>query len=204
MLPRRNVTSRRASVFKEVLKAAKCNSIECLRDAPARTLVATNKHLLTEVASGSGGATFGFGIGFGPIPDGEYIPDALPVLFSQRRVNPHVKAVVVGNTADEGLETTTDIKKPAEFFELVRRTIPNASKETVQRIRALYPQPDSKIQDVANDWTTDAVYGCNVQGLATAYANKTQRYVFSVPPAIHSSDLNCKSICRVCSWLAGY
>ncbi|PLN79067.1 Alpha/Beta hydrolase protein [Aspergillus taichungensis] len=190
MLPRREVTSRRASVFKEVLQATKCKSVECLRDVPARALVAANKHLLTEVFSGSGGATFGPGIGFGPIPDGEYIPDALTVLFSLRRVNPRVKAVVVGNTADEGLGTTPDITNFAEFAELVRRAIPDASKETVQRIRTLYPQPDSKIQDVANDWTTDVVQGCNAQGLAKAYASKAQRYVFSVPPATHSLDLN--------------
>ncbi|PKY04975.1 carboxylesterase family protein [Aspergillus campestris IBT 28561] len=190
LLPRRDVTSRRASLFKEVLRATKCKSVEGLRNAPAKTLVATNKHLFTEVFSSSGGATFGPGIGFGLIPDGKYILDALTVLFSQGRINPRVKTVVAGNTADEGLETTPEIKKPVEFAEFVRRTIPDASKDTVQQIRALYPQPDSEIQDVVNDWTTDVVYGCNAQGLAEAYASKTQRCVFNVPPAVHSQDLN--------------
>lgn len=94
MSPRRDVTSRRASLFKEVLKATKCKSVDCLRDAPANTLTTANKHLLTEVVGGSGGATFGPGIRFGPIPDGEYIPDVLTVLFSQGRVNPRVEAIL--------------------------------------------------------------------------------------------------------------
>ncbi|KAL2869050.1 Alpha/Beta hydrolase protein [Aspergillus lucknowensis] len=190
MLPRRNVTTRRRDVFNQVLKAANCTSLECLRNASPSTLVEANKYLLTEVPGESGGASFGPGIGLGPFPDGHFIPDAMTALFEEGRFNKQVRSVISGNMAAEGLQTTPDVSTAAEFATLVRRLLPGATDRTVQRIRDLYPYPDSEIQAVAVDWTTDAVFACNAQAAARAYADRGHRYVFSVPPATHGLDLN--------------
>ncbi|KAL3474096.1 Alpha/Beta hydrolase protein [Aspergillus californicus] len=190
MMPRRDVANRRRDVFNQVLKAANCTSLHCLRKAPATTLVTANKHVLTEIPGGSGGATFGPSIGLGPFPDGKFIPDAMTTLFNEGRFNKQVRSVISGNMAAEGLGTTPDVSTMNEFATLVRRLLPGANNDTVQRIRGLYPYPDSQMQAVAADWTTDVVFGCNAQAIARAYANKTRRYVFSVPPATHGLDLN--------------
>ncbi|KAJ5115330.1 hypothetical protein NUU61_001089 [Penicillium alfredii] len=190
MLPRRNVTTRRENVYKQVLKSANCTSLDCLRHTSPRTLAAANKHLLSDMPSGSGGGTFGPGIGLGPFPDGEYITDASMVLFRHGKFNPQVRAVIVGNTADEGLATTPDIRSPAEFAKLVRMALPGANDSSVQTIREMYPYPDSWIDRVAQDWTTDSTHACNARAIARAYAEKAQRYVFSVPPATHFLDIN--------------
>lgn len=198
MLPRRNVTQRRRYVFNQVLRSANCSSLDCLRQASPETLKAVNKHVLFDFPGESGGATFGPGIGLGPFPDGEYLPDSMTTLFAEGRFNKNVKAVISGNMAEEGLFTTPDIENKHEFTQLVRRFVPGASNATVQRIRALYPYPDSQIQQVAKDWTTDAVWACNSQAIADAYAGITRRYVFSVPPASHGLDLNCEPGPRAC------
>ena len=191
-MPRRNVTKRRRDVFNQVLKAANCTSLDCLRNAPATTLMKANKHVLTEIPGGSGGATFGPSIGLGPFPDGQFIPDAMTTLFNKGRFNNQVRSVISGNMAAEGLGTTPDVRTMDEFATLVRRLLPGANNATVQRIRELYPYPNSQLQNVAADWTTDVAFGCNSQAIANVYANKTRRYVFSVPPATHGLDLNCR------------
>ncbi|KAE8151363.1 carboxyl ester lipase [Aspergillus avenaceus] len=190
MLPRRNVSARREEVYNHVLQAANCSSLECLRSSPPSLLFDVNKQLLINTYGGGGGGTFGPGVGFGPLPDGEYIPDAMTVLFNQGRYNKDIKAVVSGNMAAEGFATTPDIYTPEELNALIRKVLPGGSNATVQRIRDLYPYSDSQVQKIAQDWTTDSVWACNSQAIANAYANKTQRYVFSVPPASHGMDVN--------------
>lgn len=198
MLPRRNVTQRRRFVFDQVLKSANCSSLDCLRHASPKTLMAANRHVLVDSHGESGGATFGPGIGLGPFPDGGYLPDAMTVLFSEGRFNKQVRSVISGNMAAEGLGLTPEVEKESDFAQLVRRLIPGASNSTIQRIRALYPYPGTQMQQVANDWTTDVAFGCNAHAIAKAYANITQRYVFSVPPATHGLDLSCTSDVRIC------
>lgn len=195
MMPRRNVTERRRHVFNHVLTAANCTSLDCLRAAPAQILSAANKYVLTELPGGSGGATFGPGIGLGPVPDGSYIPDAPTVLFNKGLYNRQVKSMVSGNMAAEGVGLTPDVKSESHFAQLIRLLVPGASNHTVQHIRAMYPYPDSQLQAVADSWTTDVAFACNAQAAAKAYAQKTQRYVFSVLPAVHALDLTCMSRC---------
>jgi carboxylesterase type B len=130
-------------------------------------------------------------MGIGPFPDGKYISDAVPVLFQRGHYNKKVKAVISGNMAAEGLGMTTDVSTLEDFGTLVRRLVPEASNFTIKNLRALYPYPDSQLQMAANDWTTDVVFACNARAIAKAYANKTQRYVFSVPPATHGLDSSC-------------
>ncbi|OGM45680.1 putative carboxyl ester lipase [Aspergillus bombycis] len=187
LMPRRNVTERRQEVYDQVLQAANCSSLTCLRDASPPALAAMNKKAL-ELPGNSGGGTLGPGIGIGPFPDGKYLLDAVPVMLQQGRYHKNIKAVMSGNMAAEGFGMTTDVSTYEDFATLVRRLVPGASNATVRHIRDMYPFPDSQIQLVANSWTTDAVFACNARAVAKAYGNRTQRYLFSVPPAIHGLD----------------
>ncbi|KAE8151623.1 Alpha/Beta hydrolase protein [Aspergillus avenaceus] len=188
LMPRRNVTERREYVFDQALKAANCSSASCLRNASSSTLVDANKELLMGLQGGSGGGTIGPGIGLGPVPDGKYITDAATVLLQQGRFNKNIKAVISGNTAAEGFGMTGDVSTLDDFARMVRGLVPGASNATVRRIRQMYPYPDSQMQTVAEAWTTDVVYACNLRAVASAYGNRTHRYVFSVPPANHGLD----------------
>ncbi|KAE8330678.1 Alpha/Beta hydrolase protein [Aspergillus sergii] len=188
LMPRRNVTERRQEVYDQTLQAANCSSLSCLRDASPSALAATNKKVL-DLPGGSGGGTFGPGIGIGPFPDGKYLLDAVPVMLQQGRYHKNIQAVMSGNMAAEGLGMTPDISTYEDFATLVRRLVPGASNATVQHIRDMYPYPDSQLQLVANSWTTDVVFACNARAVAKAYGNRTQRYLFSVPPATHGLDL---------------
>ncbi|KAB8224951.1 Alpha/Beta hydrolase protein [Aspergillus novoparasiticus] len=190
LMPRRNVTERRQEVYDQTLQAANCSSLSCLRDASPSALAATNKKVL-DLPGGSGGGTFGPGIGIGPFPDGKYLLDAVPIMLQQGRYHKNIQAVMSGNMAAEGLGMTPDISTYEDFATLVRRLVPGASNATVQHIRDMYPYPDSQLQLVANSWTTDVVFACNARAVAKAYGNRTQRYLFSVPPATHGLDLSC-------------
>ncbi|RMZ45496.1 carboxyl ester lipase [Aspergillus flavus] len=188
LMPRRNVTERRQEVYDQTLHAANCSSLSCLRDLSPSALAATNKKVL-DLPGGSGGGTFGPGIGIGPFPDGKYLLDTVPIMLQQGRYHKNIQAVMSGNMAAEGLGLTPEISTYEGFATLVRRLVPGASNATVQHIRDMYPYPDSQLQLVANSWTTDIVFACNARAVAKAYGNRTQRYLFSVPPATHGLDL---------------
>ncbi|GMF73502.1 unnamed protein product [Aspergillus oryzae] len=173
-MPRRNVTERRQEVYDQTLHAANCSSLSCLRDLSPSALAATNKKVL-DLPGGSGGGTFGPGIGIGPFPDGKYLLDAVPIMLQQGRYHKNIQAVMSGNMAAEGLGLTPEISTYEGFATLVRRLVPGASNATVQHIRDMYPYPDSQLQLVANSWTTDIVFACNARAVAKAYGNRTQR-----------------------------
>ncbi|KAE8368864.1 Alpha/Beta hydrolase protein [Aspergillus caelatus] len=180
LMPRRNVTERRQEVYDRALQAANCSSLACLRNATPSALAATNKKVL-DLPGGSGGGTFGPGIGIGPFPDGKYLLDAVPVMLQQGHYHKNVQAVMSGNMAAEGFGMTSEVSTYKDFATLVRRLVPGASNSTVQHIRDMYPYPDSQLQLVANTWTTDVVFACNARAVAKAYGNRTQREGVGLP-----------------------
>lgn len=101
MPPRRNATSRRAKLYEDVLAATNCTSVECLRCISESDLLAANYYLVAEVYSNGGGGNLGPGIGFGPVTDGDYVPDIPSILFEQGRYHKSVKSLIVGMMAEE-------------------------------------------------------------------------------------------------------
>ncbi|KLJ12934.1 hypothetical protein EMPG_12101 [Blastomyces silverae] len=97
--PRRDPTHQQA-VFDEVLRAANCTSVACLRDAPQEVLFKANSFLITDVGDGSTGA-LGPLTGFTPVVDGKYIKDLPTALLARGSYNRKVKRVVVGNPMRE-------------------------------------------------------------------------------------------------------
>lgn len=99
--PRRNCTSRRTRLYEDVLAATNCTSVECLRGVSESDLLAANYYLVSDVPSTGGGGNFGPGIGFGPVVDGDYIPDIPGILLEQGQYHKSIKSLIVGNMAEE-------------------------------------------------------------------------------------------------------
>ncbi|PGH06545.1 hypothetical protein AJ79_06484 [Helicocarpus griseus UAMH5409] len=186
--PRRE-PSRRQAMFNEVLKAANCTSVDCLREASEATLLNANTHLIVDL-SGTYSGALGPGAGFTPVVDGKYIEDLLPVLLQRGKYNRRIKKLAASNMAHDGALMVPLEGMPEIFPEYVRGTIPNASNETIERIRSLYSYPPELPIKLGWDWATDVVFACNAYLTAKAYANRSQRHVMSMSPAAHGQDLN--------------
>ncbi|EGD91322.1 hypothetical protein H112_01127 [Trichophyton rubrum D6] len=179
--------SRRQAVFDSVLKASNCDSADCLRNLSEEDLFKANEYLLVNVTDGKTGA-LGPGPGFTPVVDGEYITDLVLTVLERGGYNKRVSRVAASNMALEGLGQAPPDHMPEIFPYLVRGTIPHASDETIQKIQSLYTYPADLPAKLGWDWVTDITYACNAYYTAKAYAPKAQRYVMSVPPAIHALD----------------
>lgn len=101
MAPRRHAVARRTQLYKDVLSATNCTSVECLRAVPEADLFAANYYLISDVPSTGGGGNFGPSIGFGPVVDGDYIPDLPGILLEEGRYHKSIKSLIVGNMLEE-------------------------------------------------------------------------------------------------------
>ena len=81
---------------------------------------------------------------------------------------------------------------PARFPIIVRANIPNISDANIAKLQAMYPYPAEMPGKLAQDYTTDIVFGCPAASVATAYKDMTKRYLFSIPPAYHGAEIACK------------
>jgi hypothetical protein len=191
-MPRRDVVSRREKVYDMVLEAVNCTSIECLVDTPPDVLAKANHHLISEVPGGTGGGSFGPGIGFSPVVDGDLVPDEPMVLFEEGSYHTEVTQVLTSNMEYEGHGLIADANMPQGFPDLVRINFPTASNKTVQRIQSLFPYPPELPEKLAWDWFTSITHACHSHSIAKAYGDKARRYVMTIPPATHGMDLLCK------------
>lgn len=64
-----------------------------------------NDKLINGASSDAGGGVFGPAPGFGPVPDGTFIPDIPVKLFQQGRYHKELRSLVVGNAANEVRES---------------------------------------------------------------------------------------------------
>jgi len=76
---------------------------------------------------------------------------------------------------------------------MVRMILPSATNETIARIQSLYQWPDTAPEQLAWQWTADAIFVCHNLAFAAALESSTRRYVMSIPPAYHGLDSRCKS-----------
>ncbi|EFR01822.1 cholinesterase [Nannizzia gypsea CBS 118893] len=173
IMPRRDVASRRKEVYNQVLKSTNCINLTCLRAASPDVLKTANHHLIVEVPTGTGGGSFGPGVGFSPLVDGDIVPDEPMILLEQGRFHREVKRVIASNTAYEGNGLSSDTNMPDGFPDYVRINFPNASEGTIRQIQNLFPYPPGKPESIAK-----------------AYGSKAYRYVMRIPPATHALDLS--------------
>jgi carboxylesterase type B len=94
MVPIKNNPQGRANLYGLFLSKANCSSLQCLRAAPSSALIDANEY----IASNGGGPT---AVGFGPVVDGDYVPD-LPIrLLCQGRFHKNLKGIISANNAHE-------------------------------------------------------------------------------------------------------
>ncbi|KAK0625939.1 carboxyl ester lipase [Immersiella caudata] len=185
--PRRHPIERQKRLFQMILNEANCTTTRCLRSVPESTIVHVNEKLINGVPSDAGGGVFGPTPGFGPVPDGSFIPDTPFALFQQGKFHKELRSLVVGNVANEGLGLTSDQGFPERFPIVVRQIFSAISNETIAEIQANYDFAGNPSK-LAWDWTTDVIFACNAANIAAAYNRKARRYIFSVPPAVHGQD----------------
>lgn len=83
---------------------------------------------------------------------------------------------------------------PGRFPEIVRANMPGISNDSIADLQALYEYPAELPEKLAWDYTTDIVFGCSVAYIAGNNVERVRRYLFSIPPAFHGSDLACESL----------
>ncbi|KAK4041356.1 lipase 1 [Parachaetomium inaequale] len=186
--PRRNLIERQRGLFQMILDKAECISLACLRRLPEARLRDLNHLFINVLPSDSGGGVFGPAPGFGPVPDGTFIPDTPLALFQQGKFYKELKALVLGSSENEGMTTSSGVGMPENFPFLVRQIFRTASNETVANIQSKYDFADNPAK-LAWDWTTDVIFACNAANMASAYRDHARRYIFSAPPAVHGQDL---------------
>jgi len=101
ILPRRHPIEHQKNLFQQILVETNCTSVKCLRDVPEKAILHVNEKLINDVPSDAGGGVFGPAPGFGPVPDGSFIPDIPLVLFQQGRFHKELRSLVIGNVANE-------------------------------------------------------------------------------------------------------
>lgn len=89
--------------------------------------------------------------------------------------------------------TASDRGMPNRFSDIVRANIPGISNSSIAKLQSMYMFQPELPEKLAWDYTTDIVFGCSAVNIASAYGERARRYLFSVPPATHGSDVACKS-----------
>jgi hypothetical protein len=84
-----------------ILDKANCTSVECLRSLPEESMRHLNDFFINETPSDAGGGLFGPAPGFGPVPDGRFIPDMPAALLQRGAFHKELRSLVLGNTANE-------------------------------------------------------------------------------------------------------
>jgi len=188
-IPPRKDLERYRSVWNQVLNATGCGDLDCMRGVSEDVIRDANKYLLIDQPSGAGGGSLGPGAGFAPTVDGELLSDLPLNLFASGQFNKKIRQLVVSNTLNEGMGTSSDTDMPSRFQEIVRANIPHASDKVVQTLKSMYPYPPELPEKLAWDWTTDIIWTCTVTYIVQAYNSIARRYLFSVLPATHGLDL---------------
>ncbi|OAX77664.1 hypothetical protein ACJ72_08035 [Emergomyces africanus] len=186
----------REALWDEIVEDAHCTSggLRCIMTKTEDELMALNADKVKNGDNISGGGSFGPWMGFVPVNDGFFFPKPLPLLLAEGRVHPELQAVLTSNTMNEGEGLAEDEHMPEYFSSLVRRPIPYATNNTVKMLHDRLP-PYQQPKELAWNWITASWAACNSMLIARAYAKigggrgKASRFIFSVPPGLHGSDL---------------
>jgi hypothetical protein len=83
-------------LYKDLLEAANCNTTSCLRNISESEMSTANTKL---IQNASPAFSFGPGIGFGPIIDGDHVPDIPDFLVKEGRYHRSIQKVLSANMA---------------------------------------------------------------------------------------------------------
>lgn len=77
-------------------------------------MLRANDYLINQIPAESGGGVFGPGSGFGPVPDGQSIPNMPLISFLKGRYNKKLKSMIVGNMVNEVRTRSSSRPPPTE------------------------------------------------------------------------------------------
>ncbi len=87
------------NIYNLFLNSSGCADIACLRNASSDTIIAANQDLFFNYPSEG---WIGPSIGYGPIPDGDLVPDAPDRLLAEGNYHKEVAKVMAANMANDG------------------------------------------------------------------------------------------------------
>ncbi|KAI1371178.1 alpha/beta-hydrolase [Hypoxylon crocopeplum] len=167
------------------------NDVAALRSLSTEALIVINQATVNSAVVGT--------FGFGPGPDGTYVPDIPQVLLYNGKFNSEVN-LLISHTSNESIPfLPRDILTANDVRSYVQSNIPQASDETIDTLLTdprLYP-------DILNSedypWTTqygraarlstDISFACTTRHLSLARGNDTYSYLFAYPPGWHAEDV---------------
>lgn len=89
MSPDMNNSLMHTTIYNAFESAANCTNLECLRQAPTEVLKVANQNVVLS------------GVSFGPVVDGDYIPDIPMKLLVEGNFHRNLKSVIATNTGFE-------------------------------------------------------------------------------------------------------
>lgn len=90
-------------IYKLFLNSSGCQDVACLRSLPTEAIIAANQDLLFNVPSSG---WLGPSIGYGPVLDGDLVPDLPDRLLQEGKYQKSVERVLTANMANDGLYNT--------------------------------------------------------------------------------------------------
>lgn len=90
-------------IYKLFLNSSGCQDVACLRSLPTEAIVAANQDLLFDVPSSG---WLGPMIGYGPVLDGDLVPDLPDRLLQEGKYQRSVERVLTASMANDGLYNT--------------------------------------------------------------------------------------------------
>ncbi|KAF5856567.1 hypothetical protein ETB97_007124 [Aspergillus alliaceus] len=173
---------------KQFLQILNVTSIEEARQLPTERLIAANSYQITNLS------TYG-SFSYGPVTDGTFAPDVPAHLLAKGQFNKNVR-LIVGHNADEGLFVTSpETSNGSVLTTLVGEAFPNFGSDLTSHITSnLYPPVYNGSYSYkspvrrADLLFSEAYFTCSTNALSRALPNQTYPYLFSVYPALHSSD----------------
>ncbi|KAI0017078.1 Alpha/Beta hydrolase protein [Xylariomycetidae sp. FL0641] len=164
-------------------------SVADLANLDAETLASVNQAVVEGASTGA--------FNYGPIPDGDYVPEYPQVLLYQKKFHQNIE-VMTSHTANESVPfTSTSITTTEALHTQIEHNFPEAAEDTIHVMLAdIYP-------DVLNGtypWTTqfaraaqiatESSFACTTKYLADARDGQSYNYVFAYPPGYHAGDLD--------------
>ncbi|KAJ6480718.1 Alpha/Beta hydrolase protein [Mycena vitilis] len=170
------------SIYGEVVAQTNCaeaaDTLACLRAADVSTLENANVNI-------SAAAFFGTFV-FVPVVDGEFITQRPTVSLAERKVNG--EALLSVTNAFEGtifVDQTTAATANATQYSL--NLFPNLAAAQADKIGALYAGLGSPIFQ-ENAVMGDSIFICPTYLLLDAFAGRSFKGEFAIPPAFHAVD----------------
>lgn len=124
--------------------------------------------------------------GYGPVVDGNYVPNHPSILLSNSDYNQDL-AIMTGHVQNESPSFTPPfVRTNTQFRDFLYELFPTAEEDSIDyMLDTLYPDPgiNRTLEAVA-----DIGFTCNVHYLRNAFPDASYSYKWNIPPALHASD----------------